>query len=165
MKFFKTLNERNEFGNYAQALDWLLSDNKFNKNVWDNKNKVRAFTNSIHKLEHFTMDRLCYKAKKDIKFPEKGSYTQFEVPTIFMSKGESEARDFVRHLRNGIAHGNLEIIDRNNEMVVELLDYGKEGDEKSGQTAYFVIPLKYLLSVYNLYIQKENQWLKGRRRN
>ena len=135
MKFFNTLNERNLFQQYAQVLDWILCDGKFEKSIWDNKNKIQAFTKALHKLDRFSTSRLHYGAKKNITFPAKGDYDQFEIPTLFMSKGESEARDFVRHLRNGIAHGNVEVIDKGNELILELLDYGKEENQEGGQTA------------------------------
>jgi hypothetical protein len=44
MRLFSELAERNLFSTYAAALDWILSDHKFSVNLWDNKNKVQAFT-------------------------------------------------------------------------------------------------------------------------
>ena len=58
MKFFKTLSDRDLFGDYAEALDWFLSESKFevyfrpgideseieSLPLWDNKNRIAAFT-------------------------------------------------------------------------------------------------------------------------
>lgn len=160
MRFFSILNEYHLFERYAEALDWLLSEGKFEKSIWDNGNKVKAFTKAIYKLNRFSKEHFHYDAKKNIQFPTKGTYKQYNVPTIFMSRGESEGRDLIRHLRNGIAHGNVDVFFLNNEPILELLDFGKEDNQKGSQTAYYVIPLHYIIDLSNIYFQKEKQWRK-----
>ena len=161
MKLFSTLYIKCLFKDYVEALDWILSDGKFDETIWDNKNKVQAFTKALHKMKGFSPDVLFYGAKKDINFPSKGSYRKHEVPSIYMAKGESEARDLVRHIRNGIAHGNIELYEVDGVVIAEILDFGKDGNSASGQTAYLLIPLTYLINIYTLYHQKEKSWKKG----
>ena len=64
MKFFEILSQQKIFDDYADVLDWILSDNKFPKEVWDNKNKVQAFTKGINRLSGFTKSTIHYDAQK-----------------------------------------------------------------------------------------------------
>lgn len=158
MKFFEILNQQNIFDDYADVLDWILSDNKFPKEVWDNKNKVQAFTKGINRLNGLTKSTIHYDAQKNIMFPQKGTYKDYEIPTIYIAKKDSQARDLIRHIRNGVAHGNIELYFIENSLIAEILDY--ENNQKKAQTAYILIPLYYLKEIYNLYLKKEKRWKK-----
>jgi hypothetical protein len=161
MRFFSVLVSKSLFKEYADALDWILCDGKFDKSIWDNKNRVQAFTKAIHHLNGFSDSSLIYDAKKNIVFPARGSYKKHTVPVLYMAKGESEARDLVRHIRNGIAHGNIEIYEVDGRLTAEIIDFGKEENQTSGQTAYLLIPLEYLNDIFTVYRQKESAWKKG----
>ncbi len=63
MRLFSELAERNLFSTYAAALDWILSDHKFSVNLWDNKNKVQAFTKAFHRMEGVSQGRVHYEPK------------------------------------------------------------------------------------------------------
>ena len=70
-----------------------------------------------------------------------------------MVTGQGEAKDIVRHIRNGIAHGRAALCTRNKIRCIELTDYGKYGEknEKGGQTAYLLMPVVFIQDLYNIY--------------
>ena len=72
-----------------------------------------------------------------------------------MVKGSGEAKDIVRHIRNGIAHGRAALCTRSGVRCLERIDYGKYGEksEKSGQTAYMLVPVDFVLALFSLYCQ------------
>jgi|GEM_PF-852538 hypothetical protein len=154
MKLFSTLLKREEFSHYADTLDWLLSDSKFSKLVWDQQ-KVQQLTKSIYKIKGFSRDRLFYGSKKKLDFPKHGEYLHHLSFTFYVARGESIAKDLIRHIRNGIAHGNITLHDVKGNLIVELLDFGKESKQSDGQTAYMVFPLYFLKEIYSLYQQKD----------
>lgn len=161
MRFFKALYEYSLYSKYAEILDWLFRDGKFDSSIWDNKNKVQAFTKAFYKFDGFAKDQSFYASKKNLVFPCAGSYDKQPVPTIYMSAGESYARDLLRHIRNGIAHGKAEVYAVETELLIELLDFGKESSQENGQTAYMVLPLEYIEKIYKLYFLKEKTWKKN----
>lgn len=154
MKLFSALLRNGEFSHYADTLDWLLSDNKFNKTVWE-QHKVKQLTKSIYKIKGFSRDRLFYGSKKTLNFPKRGEYLNHQPFTFYVARGESIAKDLIRHIRNGIAHGNITLYDIKGNLIVELLDFGKESKQSDGQTAYMVFPLYFLKRIYSLYKQKD----------
>ena len=83
-----------------------------------------------------------------------------------MAKGSSEGRDWLRHIRNAIAHGKVRVIYKadagKSGMLLELLDFGKAETGEGDQTAYMLIPLEYLADIHKLYFEKEKQWKKNR---
>ena len=167
MRLFSTLDKQKIFSDYAASLDWFLSDGKFDKTLWDNKNKVQAFTKAFHQMKGFSQHRFHYGSKKNIVFPKQGEYQCHPLLTFYIAKGESETKDLIRHIRNGIAHGNVGLHESNGELIVELLDFGKESVQADGQTAYMVFPLCFLNEIRLLYRQKEQKWKSnaaGRRR-
>ena len=164
MRLFSKLDEHNLFSTYAAALDWILSDGKFSVNLWDNKNKVQAFTKAFHRMEGDSQSRIHYESKRETTFPQLGEYRQHQLFTFYIAKGNSEARDLIRHIRNGIAHGNIHVHALDGELIVELLDFGKESNQPDGQTAYMVFPLRFLNDIFELYQQKELQWVRNANR-
>ena len=64
------------------------------------------------------------------------------------SNGQSECKDFIRHIRNGIAHGNTSCIKQNDELYIEIKDYDSTGNK---QTAYLFIPINYITETHKLY--------------
>jgi hypothetical protein len=172
MRFFRTLSDRDLFDDHADTLDWFLSEKKFETSfcpgagrdetgslpLWDNKNRVAAFTRALHKMEGFSESNFFHRAKKDLDFPQKGDYQRYPVPTVFIANGSSEGRDWIRHIRNGIAHGHIEVYDRDGSLVLEILDFGKSEDGDGGQTSYMLIPLTYLNEISKIYHEKEDSW-------
>lgn len=154
MNLFSILLRKKEFSHYAETLDWLLSDNKFSKSIWDQQ-KVQQLTKSIYKIKGFSRDRLIYGSKKTLIFPKRGEYLNHQSFTFYVARGESIAKDLIRHIRNGIAHGNITLHDIKGNLIVELLDFGKESKQSDGQTAYMVFPLYFLNDLYSLYRKKD----------
>ena len=154
MELFSTLSRRRKFSCYADTLDWFLSDNKFSKPAWDQQ-KVKQLTKSIYKIKDFSRDRLFYGSKKTLIFPKRGECLNYQPFTFYIARGESIAKDLIRHIRNGIAHGNIILYDIKGNLIVELLDFGKESKQSNGQTAYMVFPLDFLNNIHSLYQEKD----------
>ena len=68
-----------------------------------------------------------------------------------MSKSESFARDLIRHIRNGIAHGESTVCNVDSELYIEVIDYSDKTKSPEKQTAYLFIPLSYVTQFYKLY--------------
>lgn len=145
MKLFKCIHDKDLFVDYAEAFDFVFSEEKFDSSLWDNRNKVRSFTNGLHKFNGWNNHTLQYGPSKEMSFPSMGSWKSLHGPCVHMSCGTSEGRDFLRHLRNGIAHGRNEVHSKDGELYLELADY-KDASCKT-QTAYLLIPLSYLIDV------------------
>ena len=156
MKLFKCIHERDLLADYAEAFDFVFSEEKFDSYLWDNKNKVQSFTKGLHKLRGWNKHTLQYVPSKEMSFPSMGSWKSLHGPCVYMKRGTSEGRDFLRHLRNGIAHGRNEVYIKDGDLYLELADYRDASCKK--QTAYFLIPLSYLIDVWKLYTIRENQW-------
>lgn len=90
-------------------------------------------------------------ASRDLKFPSRRSSKRIEM---LIGKESSEARDLLRHIRNGIAHGNATVFCRDGEYYFEIIDFNLN---RGLHTAYILFPVDYLMSIYNIYwsIQKE----------
>lgn len=162
MKLFKCIQEANLFADYAEAFDFILSDGKFDPYLWDNRNKVKGFTKGLHRLTGWNDSTVQYGSLKSMSFPSMGSWTSMHAPCVYMNQSNSEGRDFLRHLRNGIAHGRTAVYNKGGKLYLELVDY--KDASCNTQTAYFMIPLTYLIAVFNLYKSKEQQWKKGKTR-
>ena len=76
-------------------------------------------------------------------------------PFAMFSSSGSLGQDFVRHIRNGIAHGHAEVYKAAGVDYVEITDYMKGKDTDPIQTAYIAIPLSYLDSILRLYREVE----------
>jgi len=102
MNLFKHLLEKN-LVSYGRVIDWWLSEGKFED--WA-KDDVGNLTKKLHLLQGFSKNRdLHYESAKRLSFPKKAQ----RYPQVWISKGSSEGRDWVRHIRNGIAHGNVTV--------------------------------------------------------
>lgn len=137
---------------WADTLDWLFDDARFSKEKgWDRVN-VGAYTKAIKRLPNLSKSNYHYGCFQDEEFPNiNANNMTLDVPTIFMKKGESEGRDIVRHIRNGIAHGGTRVYHANKELYIEIIDYGK----KRKQTAYMAIPISYITELYRIYFVQE----------
>lgn len=92
------------------------------------------FTKAIRKLVIFLKNDFFYDAKCRLSFPNKGDYRKIDLLNVYMAKGIQ--RGEIRHIRNGIAQGKAELYGRNEQFILELLDFGKTEHEVGGQTAY-----------------------------
>lgn len=162
MELFSLLSDYNLIDDYAKIFDWIFNDNMFPALIWDNKNKVQAFTKALHKLDKLSPDNIHYDAKERLAFPERSNV----YSCIYMAKGSSEGRDWLRHIRNAIAHGKVNVVYKTDAcmsgILLELRDYGKAETGEGGQTAYMLIPLEYLADIYKVYLEKEKQWKRAK---
>ena len=153
-KFFQSIVDYKLFDDWADTLDWLVDDNKFDeKNGWTS-GYVGSLSKKIQKLDGFSKDETyCHWAIKNLVFPTEASNT---IVALF-SNGNSECRDFIRHIRNGIAHGNAQCIKRGNELYVEIKDYESKS---SVQTAYLFFPISYISQTHKLYKEVKRSFEK-----
>lgn len=148
--FFKEIVDYQQIYNLSETIDWLFDDNKFlAENGW-RPEAVGRLTKKIKKLPYFGKDNYKYDAVKNLRFPKR----QCRTIKAFFSNGNSESKDFIRHIRNGIAHGNARCVDlKKNELYIEIKDY--KDHSRKNQTAYILIPISYLNKVHCLYNEVE----------
>ncbi len=147
MKFFAELYEKlhNNYLNYIEALDWLFSDDKF-EYEW-NCTKAKRFTKQLKRELPLLSNKNGYQYKNVKKFADEKSNKQ---PVIQHLSRDGEGKDFIRHIRNGIAHGRVCIKEQKAEKYIVLTDYSvKNGQNK--MTAYMYMPIEYLLIMHKIY--------------
>jgi len=144
-KLFEKLVEEGIYSEWAQLLDWLFNDNKFDN--WSS-GYVGSLSKKIKRLNGFGKNNYIYDAYKNISYPQKNSQKSIKV---VMTKGSGEAKDLVRHICNGIAHGNSTLIKNNGKPYIEIIDYNRSGQ----QTAYIYLPIGYVTEIYALFKEVE----------
>lgn len=140
---FCRLVDENLYKDWAILLDWLFDDDKFQN--WS-AGYVGSLTKKIKRLPLIGKDTYCYESAKNIKFPKNVRNPKF---LVLMTKGDGEAKDLIRHIRNGIAHGKTNILKINNELYIEIIDYTKKGT----QSAYICIPISYITQIQKLFLE------------
>ena len=142
MNLLTYLDKQGILSSYAQTIDWWLAEGKFKG--WDAR-KVSAFTGKLHKLPKINTANIHHGARKGLAFPKKAS----KYPQLFLAKDVSEGRDWIRHIRNAIAHGNTSARKHpDGTLLVEMKDYKSDGIT---QTAYILIPIDYLKAIKEHY--------------
>ena len=158
--FFNDLATEGIIKNCAELLDWIFDDERFSSGRGWTSGYVGKFTKKVKKTLPVRKSNYSYDCIKNLSFP----HGKPKSIKIIHAKGDSEARDFVRHIRNGIAHGKTNISKPKGELYIEILDYNKSGE----QTAYIYIPLSCIFNIYNTYSEVEksinNSIKKGRKR-
>lgn len=97
------------------------------------------------------------RKSKMMKYPVFASKrNRKKKPIAVISSNGSLGVDLVRHIRNGIAHGNAELYRANALDYIEIKDFGLKG-----QTAYIAIPLPYLSRLYCIYQGIEDEHAAG----
>ena len=143
--FFQNIVDNNLFNDWAATLDWLVNDNKFEKSKGWTSGYIGSLTKKIKRMNGFGDETYSHTAIKELTFPQKQSNT---IMALF-SNGDSECKDFVRHIRNGIAHGNTRCFNQKGELFIEIKDYDSTG---KNQTAYFYFPISYITQAHKLYM-------------
>lgn len=149
-RFFQAFVDNGLYEDWAGVLDWLLNDNRFDKKYWD-RGAVRSYTNAVKNacgFKNADEETYLYGCKKNVSFDKIKKGTRIVVRLI---KKDSEARDFIRHIRNGIAHGNSSVIKVGSELYIEIYDYSSNME----QTAYIFMPLDYIMKLFKVYKDKE----------
>lgn len=146
-KLFNGLVSEGVLTDWAEILDWLFDDERFSEGRGWTRGFIGSFTKKIKRLPNLGENNYFYNAAKDLHFPESAPTTL----TIMHTKGDSESRDLIRHIRNGIAHGKTTLSKPNGELHIEIVDYGKTKE----QTAYMFMPVRYIFLIYEAYKQVE----------
>ena len=142
--FFRTLHENENYAEWSLLLDWLVSNERFKG--WTS-GYIGEFTKKIKRLPGIGEQTYICDSIKNLKFPQRRP----QSIRILFGRGDGEARDLIRHIRNGIAHGNAKTCMCKQGLFIEIKDYGKEGI----QTAYIFMPLHYIKQIYTLFLEVE----------
>ncbi|MBQ7265580.1 MAG: hypothetical protein IJS61_05725 [Firmicutes bacterium] len=149
-KFFNNLVNIGLLNDWATILDWLFDDNKFDSKKWSS-GYVGSFSKKIKKFDYIGKNNFIYDKRDNILFQ---NTIDKENPIIIkMIRGDSAGKDFVRHIRNGIAHGCNSFHVIKEKTYIKILDYNR----KKEQTAYIIIPIEYIEQLYNIYASIEQQ--------
>lgn len=155
--FFRQTLDGHLLNDAPSLFDWLFDDEKFEGSKWD-ANAKRKFTNKIQRIDGFGKSTFKKKTRRDA-YPEiRTTRNRLRKPYALFSSGGSMGQDFVRHIRNGIAHGHVDLYKVNGTDYVQLTDKGR-----NGQTSYIVMPLTYLETIHRLYMETEDS-LAGNRK-
>lgn len=151
-KFFNQLVEENLITEWAETLDWLFDDLKFSKERNWNSGYTGQFTKRLKRLHGLDKENYIYKNNSTIDFPSlMENNRNNRVPMIVMVQGDSAARDFIRHIRNGITHGHTLIFKVSDVLYIEILDFSGKPKSIQKQTAYICIPLSYITTSCQIY--------------
>ena len=139
-RFFERLVDEGLYNEWALLLDWLFDDYRFSN--WSS-GYVGSLTKKIKRLPYLGKESYIYDIAKNIQFPDNMNHI-----CIMMTKGDSESKDLIRHIRNGIAHGKSKVYKKDQELYIEICDYTTKGM----QSAYIFIPLEYIGQIHKLYL-------------
>ena len=148
-RLYREINDGRLSDDFYEALDWLFDDDKFSNSVWgknDTSNikakRTNRLTAELKNQFQFDENNFIYHNvnKDDSIFNNRNRRRTF---VAFVNSG-SICKEFIRHIRNAIAHSNTRFKGRN---YIELKDFDKSGQ----QTAYMYIPEDSIISIYNCY--------------
>ena len=138
--FFRDLVNQSLIDVWAENIDWLLNDNKFSK--WT-KNDKSSYTRFIK--NYFKNNSIDYKT---FKITELKNLNVRKTMYVYINSNISESIDIVRHIRNGIAHGNCNIKKGKNKILyLVIIDYNKSKDI----TAKLCVPIDAITNIRLLY--------------
>ena len=150
MNLFNQLLEMGLIEEWVPVLDWLLNDSRFSVECGWNKQKKTSFTNKIK--SQFFKDCWMTTNSKNANWETRPEMTH----CVNMIDSKSIGECFVRHIRNGIAHGRIKITKQNEDIIFEIYDYNIFKHVKK-QTAYIKMPIRELINIYELYMEIQNE--------
>ena len=133
---------------WAPALDWYLSPKHFEHENW--KTYISVFTKRIKRLDYLKNVEIKYGKEGTLTFPAKTPKSTRIILEQTSKDSKSVGKDFVRHIRNGIAHGRAKFLKIRDDDFVEIKDYSD--DKQTRQTAYILVHRDCLISIYDLYL-------------
>lgn len=144
--FFEKLKEKQLLNEWTPILDWLLSNQRFGvEKGWDS-NKKAQYTKKIKRIENVRPNQNWnVVSAKSARWKKHRN----EKLWVDMTSDSSECVSFIRHIRNGIAHGECSVISEGGRTMIEIFDY--KDDAHSKQTAYIWIPVEMVSTLYKLY--------------
>ena len=141
---------------WIKIIDWLFWDEKFI--LWT-KLQLKQFVED-YKATSMVRDGLYLYDKKAVSNPSKYNRqkNRKKKSIIIMVRGQGQARDIVRHIRNAVVHGGATLCTRNGIRHLEIIDYGNYGENNSrnGQTAYMLIPVDFVKKLFDTYNSIQN---------
>lgn len=147
--FFTQMRTKQEYDEWASILGWLFDDNRFSKEKGWEKGRVTKFTKQAKR-------QLGFSDNNFIKVPVKDEKLKSDMPkdskTVVMVSSESLGRDFVRHIRNGIAHGHVDFFKHHSELWLEITDNNKQQQP----TARIIMPVEYIVKLHKIYNEIAN---------
>jgi hypothetical protein len=143
--FFRTAIGDHLLNDAPAILDWLFDDKKFNNKHWTMGTK-RKLTNRISKLDGFSPSAFAKKTGGN-EYPKiQSKRNRKRQPYAIFSSSESLGQDFIRHIRNGIAHGQAEFYNVKGVSYIQITDKGTKG-----QSAFIAMPISHLERIYQIY--------------
>lgn len=137
--------------NWAFIIDWLFDETRFESDSWNSNAKGR-FTRAISSSRFFDESSFGKKTRVH-KYPIYNSKrNRKKKPFAVFSSRESLGVDFLKHIRNGIAHGNAEWYTANGKDYIQIRD-----SHNGHQTGFIAIPISYLNEFRLIYVNIENQ--------
>ena len=141
---------------WAKIFDWLFDDDRFSSEKGWSPSRIGAFAKKAKRLPFLGENTYQYAAQKNLKIPQPN--TARKSIYFIHANGSGEAKDIVRHIRNGVAHGNAQIYKTDGVIYIEIRDYSFS----QKQTAYINMPLHHIEDMYAVYrniesaIKREN---------
>ena len=132
---------------WASLLDWFFDDDKFDG--WT-PYLLGRYTKRLKKMPGIGKNNYQCDAIKNLSFPKRITKQKIKV---LSGRHSGEAKDWVRHIRNGIAHGKTRTIKEPDELWIEIKDYNKSGD----QTAYMYFPISCIFKTFEIYKEIDKQ--------
>lgn len=148
-KLFSSLVNYNLIKDWAEILDWLFDEEKFSSDRNWSSEDTRKFGKKVK--DYLLLKKAIYKhdsIKNIQKFITENKNHQIQ---FIYYRCDSQGRDIVRHLRNGIAHGRTKVERYNNELYIEIKDFNNQNK----QTAYIYIPINYISQIHKIYSEIE----------
>lgn len=140
-KLFVNLANYGLINSWASMLDWIFDDEKYYG--WTPV-LLGRYIKRLKKMSGLNNNNYKYDTVKNLSFPKRITKGKIKV---LSGRSSGETKDWVRHIRNGIAHGKTRIISEPNELWIEIKDYRNTGD----QTAYMYFPISYILKTFDMY--------------
>ena len=143
--FFRTAIDDHLLNNAPAILDWLFDDKKFESKHWTRGAK-RKLTNQMSESYGCPLQSLPGKqAATCIQKSNQREIARDSLTPFFSSSGSLE-QDFIRHIRNGIAHGQAEFYKVKEADYIQIIDKGAKG-----QSAFIAMPISHLERIHQIH--------------
>ena len=187
-RLFHDLAKNNRLTERAEKLDWLFDESKFFlKEKWT-QGRITRLTKRIQEIMYAEIGKgiqECTGKGLDSLSIDKGH------SCAYRTSPNSISRDFIRHIRNGIAHGHCTLYKKNKRYFVEIIDckpakksnQANSGENKNDKktkspddktstrnqetkeqwTAYFYWPIDVIFKIYDAYCEVQNSKLESKK--
>lgn len=138
-EFFQKIKNNENIIGIILTIDLLFDEQKFD-NKW-NASCTKKLTRRLKELIN-TNDKFQIK----------------EALGVYESNDDKNAKNMLRHMRNGIAHGRAKIFKKRGKYFVEIYDI-----YKGKQTAYIVVELDNFLKIYGSFENIEKEYKENKK--